>query len=276
MGNPTKKQLEELVSSIEKSSITDESKSQFLEEVQKIETEEQLDDLKKRHQEAVEVYPKEEAAKKEAEELPKKEAEAAKEAEKEIDPLKDFGRFLKSNKDAGEYFSIALLTGDISLDKEPSELEKRQFLANYEAWLKAGKPRPTMPKIPKGKVKIPTAAYRIKDRDTDKMYVYYDNGSVLGKKEEYFKKKTTDPETNETIETDEIDDTRKPVMTFDLEFSPKKAKAIIEEAHKLVPPGRDFALYFFHKGAKQTISEKNFVKPYDEVSEMLERKQSID
>ena len=133
-----------------------------------------------------------------------------------------------------------------------------------------------MPKLPKGKVKIPTAAYRIKDRDTDRMYVYYDDGSVLGKKEEYFKKKTTDPQTNETIETDEIDDTRKPVMTFDLEFSEKKAKEIIEESHKLVPPGRDFALYFFHKGAKQTISEKNFVKPYDKVSEMLENKKSID
>lgn len=274
MGNPDKKQIKEFVDKVKEGNFTEEQSKELLELVKDKPTEEQFmkgielySNFMKENQEAADAKHK---AEQEAEELAKKEAE------KEIDPLKDFGRFLHSNKEAGEYFSIAVLTGDVSATKEPSELEKRQFLADFEAWKKAGKPRPSMPKMPKGKVKIPTAAYRIKDRDTDKMYVYYDNGSVLGKKEEYFKKKTTDPQTNETIETDEIDDTRKPVMTFDLEFSEKKAKEIIEESHKLVPPGRDFALYFFHKGAKQTISEKNFVKPYDKVSEMLERKQSID
>ena len=277
MGNPNETQIKEFVDKVQEGNFTEEQSKELLALVNDKSTD-------KQYSEAVDLFTKfsksnAEAADKEAKEKAEKEAAAqtAKNDEpEEIDPLKEFGRFLRSNKDAQEYFSIALLTGDISTEKEPSELEKRQFLANFEAWLKAGKPRPTMPKIPKGKVKIPTAAYRIRDRKSDKMYVYFDDGSVDGKSEQFFKKKSLDPETNETIETDEIDDTKKPVTVFDMKFTPKKAKAIIDEANKLVPPGKTFALYFFHKGAKNTISEKNFIKSYSEVAEMLERKQPID
>ena len=273
MGNPNEKTIKEFVDKVQEGNFTEEQSKELLGRVKDKPTEEQFNKAIEKFSEFSKLNNKEAKEKAEKEAA----AQTAKNDEpEEIDPLKEFGRFLRSSKDAQEYCSIALLTGDISTEKEPSELEKRQFLANFEAWLKAGKPRPTMPKIPKGKVKIPTAAYRIRDRKSDKMYVYSDDGSVDGKSEQFFKKKSVDPETNETIETDEIDDTKKPVTVFDMEFTPKKAKAIIDEADKLVPPGKTFALYFFHKGAKQTISEKNFIKPYDEVAEMLERKQPID
>jgi len=268
MGNPNVEQIKEFVDKVKEGKFTEEQSKELLSLVNDKPTDEQL-------KKGIELFSKFSKSNAEAAD---KEAKAEKEAagDKEIDPLKDFASFLQSNKDAAEYYTIAVLTGDLSSTGEPSELEKRQFLADFEAWLKAGKPRPTMPKLPKGKVKIPTAAYRIRDRESDMIYVYYNDGSVLGKKNEYFKKKIKDANTGETIETDEIDDTRKPVLVFDLKFSKTKAKEILDEAHKLVPPGKTFALCFFHKGTKHTISENNFVKSYEDVAEMIERKQTID
>ena len=194
----------------------------------------------------------------------------------ESETTENFFKDLEDDPDFKEYSAILFLSGKIAADTKPSDLELRQIVADFHAWVEAGKPKPSMPEIPKGKVRIPTAAYRIRDRKSDKMYVYYDDGSVDGKKEQFFMKKITDAETGEVSESDEIDESRKPVMSFDMEFTPEKASHIIEEASKLVPPGKNFAMYFFHKGSKQTISEKNFVKPYEEIAEMLEKKQSID
>lgn len=258
MGNPNEKTIREFVDKVKEGNFTEEQSSELLTLVADKPTQEQFG-------KAIQLFTKYSQV--------NQKAEASTEA---IDPLKDFKGYLLSDKKAAEYYSIAVLTGTVSATEEPSELAKRQFLADFEAWKIAGEPRPTMPKIKAGLVKIPTASYRIRDRKSDKLYTYLNDGTVDGIKEEFFKKTTIDPNTNETIELEENDEKRKPVKTYDNEFTPEKAQKIIDDADKLIAPGVNFQLYFWYKGAKHIISEKNFVEPYEKVAEMIERKQSID
>lgn len=200
------------------------------------------------------------------------------EPKRELDPANsfdDFVGFMRENEKANKFMMIYMLAHEgLKPEAFQDELKRRQFLADFEAWKKAGEPGISMPKLPKSDIKFPTALYRIRDRMVDYLYVYYSDGSEEGIK--YIPKY----EQIENPETGQMEDSKIKVgqtETYDLKFDAKIAKQLIDEYNKLAPPGTNpLQLYVWVGNAKHSISEANFCHlQHDAISEHISTKKAL-
>jgi len=193
---------------------------------------------------------------------------------RKIDPLEDFPEYMASDEKAQRFMVICVAAGRYAkLQDLKDELAIRQFLADFEAWKKAGEPAPSMPKLPKSDIKFPTAIYRLRDRKEDKMYVYFSDGTEEGVK--YIPKY----EQIENPVSGEMEDSKIKIgqsEEFDMKFTAGKAEKLIDDYVTLAPPGTNpLQLYYWFGDNKQVVSEKNLFKSHEELSELHNNKKAL-
>jgi hypothetical protein len=212
---------------------------------------------------------KEKSSKKEKKDTPSEENST----KNKIDPLQDFMEYLRENEEASEFMAICVSTGEITKETKWSEFETRQWLTKFEQWKKLGKPRPSMPSMPKAEIRYPTHAYRIRDKGTDKMYVYYSDRTKEGMEEQKIFEEVENPaEPGQMVSTGVVKQT---IQVYNKRFNVVEAANLIKEAEKINPPHNPLRLYFFYNNAKTTINAENFVKDYDSIIDRIVHRQPV-
>lgn len=89
------------------------------------------------------------------------------------------GELFELNEEMKRFLAIEEITGGVY--KLEIESEQRRFVRNFNAWIKAGRPRPGQVKLIVEEDPIVHAIYRIKVRGIQKIYWVDERGKVHGK-----------------------------------------------------------------------------------------------
>lgn len=216
----------------------------------------------------------------EAESAAKPEAKTPAPSEKprrQLDPANDpddFADYIRSDEKAQKFMMMYMLAHDgLTQNDFQDEMKRREFLAHFEAWKKAGEPGITLPKLPKSEVKYPTALYRLRNRSKDYLYAYYSDGSEEGIK--YIPRY----EQIENPLTGQLEDSKIKIgetESYDMLFTDKKVRELIKLHNDLAPPGvKPLALHIWFGDNKQTISEENFFKSHETLAELFNNKKPL-
>lgn len=161
----------------------------------------------------------------------------------------NFAEFIKKN-DVKKFEELCKLTGQLQGNLEDLDLRaQKEFQSAFYQWIKAGKPKPEMPKIAKAVVAAPVLLGRIISRGKEMMYWNTSDSIKHGRK---FKEGT-----NEVYEYTEV-------------YDRNKAAKLVSEAEKLNGPEINVG-YYIHVGVlKYTLNNgQDFLRSFDEVAQEI-------
>lgn len=185
--------------------------------------------------------------------------------------LSDIEKILDSTE-GKEYLAICEVSKRTTREQILStEIASAQFRSDYNIWIAGGKPLPIVPKS-SDQIQIPAFLVKIMSRGKEYLYVEYQSGEKTGVKHNTTFAKETHPISGEQYTTTVVE-SRVPV--YSIPFTESAAKKWIKTATDLVPPTLSYDLLIVAGDRSYSVSEKNFLKPYQEIMEMINRKESI-
>ena len=146
-----------------------------------------------------------------------------------------------------DFIQISKITGTLTKDfQDLTVVEKKQFEVGFHQWLKAGKPKPTMPEIPKSIIAAPVDIWRARFRQ--KEFFYYDTtaGSKIG-----------------------VEESNGRIINYTEEYSVEKIKKLLDERDKITELQQPVHYYIIFDGNPHTIQPEDLLKPFDQVVEEL-------
>lgn len=172
----------------------------------------------------------------------------------ELIDVPDFVTFLQYKAIAGQYQANTILSDD----------QKAALVAEYGRWIKAGKPKPSMPTLTGISVPVITSIYRIKTRGKQKIYAYISDGTVKGITEKAKHVKRIDPNTGIEFETNEL--TGEVDKNYTLDYTKEIGERLVNEALSTAEYPEKIGLYVYDGRQKLgPLSPEDFNLDYDEL-----------
>lgn len=161
-----------------------------------------------------------------------------------------FEGHLEDNPDFKEFLEICKMTGQLTQEYGQLSLEdKKSIEVGFHQWIKAEKPKPTMPELPKAKIEYPIDVWIAKSKG--KTFVFYDTN--LGKKHW-------------------VEENRGRYIKFDTEATSDVITKLLQEREELCPLEQPRHQYVMIGTQVHLIQdETDILKPYDELVQIARK-----
>lgn len=201
------------------------------------------------------------------------EPQSAKVEEEPLATKKGFDE-LRESPDFEKFLTMKSLAGEYSASDQLSEDEKEKIVSEFQRWIQAGKPNPTMPKLSEISVPVITSLYRIKVGGKQKIYAYKSGGApTLGIKETVMYSKRIDQNTGQEITTNEpTGEVRK---EYTLDYTKKLGEELVDEAIRTNENIDKIGFYVLDGKQKFYVDSADFNMDYDSLVRKYRQMQQV-
>lgn len=153
----------------------------------------------------------------------------------------------EDHPDFAEFVQICKMTGTMGEEYQNLSAEdKAKFDVGFRQWLKLGKPKPTMPELPKAKVAGVVDLWRVRARQQE--WIYYD--TTAGKKEG-------------------VEQKNGKIVKYTIPYTTTKVQELLKEREQVTDIDQPVHCYIVFDGKPHTIQEEDMLKPFDQVVKNL-------
>lgn len=150
---------------------------------------------------------------------------------------------VKKTAEWKEFITLCKVTGQLPGEFEDLVLEKqKEFEVGFNQWIKAGKPKPSMPELPKEAIASPVDIWIVKHKS--KIWYYYDD--TMGKKHG-------------------VKEILGKIVGYEFEFDQAKVKQLIAERDELTPLSQIRSQYIVFDNRVHPIHEDDLLRDFDQV-----------